>query len=115
MMHDPDEVDGRRKAKPEHRPEPPAPVNMLEQTMRQLQLERAGDEPGRRRRWLSRFRGDRHSLEQIAGDEGLDAATVRAGIEAAAGVTLEQVRPRRPVPEALRPRRLAATAQGARP
>lgn len=108
MMRDPDEFDGRRKAKPEHRPEPPAPVNMLEQTMRQLDHERAGDEPGRRRRWLARYRGDFHSAERIAADEGLDASVVRAGIEQAAGCPLAEIRAHSGIPDALQPRQRLA-------
>jgi len=86
---DPEDVVGHRRQRakpPVHEVVPDhaegASAQMIE-TQRQLERLRADDDLSRPWQWLCRWRSDRHHLEAIARDEGLEVAAIKAGIDRA--------------------------------
>ena len=78
MMVDPEELAEQRRAAPAKAepapPTDPATAAIAAQVARQ-------DAADRGWRWLCRWRSDRHTFEQIAADEGVQVAVVRAAID----------------------------------
>lgn len=88
-MRDPEDLARARREQRRGDAEAPAADQATDQgpdntvAMQRLAAERAADPAARGRAWLARWRSDRHDLQLIASDEGLDLEAIRAGIDAA--------------------------------